>query len=100
MINTRVLDGEGAFGEIDEEGGEVEEEVEEEVEVAVVEGEEEELTSAVPNLVAENVIRREEIGTACGTAFSAEEIGTACVVSMFDGIPLFVGSEVSSLLVG
>ena len=82
MINTRVLDGEGAFGEIDEEGGEVEEE---------------ELTSAVPNLVAENVIRR---GTACGTAFSAEEIGTACVVSMFDGIPLFVGSEVSSLLVG
>ena len=95
MINTRVLDGEGAFGEIDEEGGEVEEEVE----VAVVEGEEEELTSAVPNLVAENVIRR-EIGTACGTAFSAEEIGTACVVSMFDGIPLFVGSEVSSLLVG
>ena len=96
MINTRVLDGEGAFGEIDEEGGEVEEEVE----VAVVEGEEEELTSAVPNLVAENVIRRGEIGTACGTAFSAEEIGTACVVSMFDGIPLFVGSEVSSLLVG
>ena len=87
MINTRSLDGEGAFGEIDEEGGEVEEE---------------ELTSAVPNLVAENVIRQigTACGTACGTAFSAEEIGTACVVSMFDGIPLFVGSEVSSLLVG
>ena len=100
MINTRSLDGEGAaFGEEEEEEEEEEEVVVVVVVVVVVEdGEEEALRSAVP-ASRELVARREEIGTACGTSFSAED-NDLLTIPLFGGIPLFAGSEVSSLLVG